>query len=83
MKTRERESQIAIDWFKENNMTENADKVQAITVKRNLDICSQYTLNIDGNKATSEKFIKLQGINIEDKLPFDEHFSSLCKKANN
>ena len=83
MKTLERESQIATDWFKENNMIVNADKFQAIIVKRNSDMCNQYTLNIDGNQVTSEKSVKLLGINIDDKLSFDEHVSSLCKKASN
>ena len=64
LKTLERESQIATDWFKENNMTVNIDKFQAIIVKRYSDMCNQYTLNIDGNQVTSEKFVKLLGINI-------------------
>ena len=36
-------------------MIVNADKFQAIIVKRNLDVCNQYTLNIDGNQVASEK----------------------------
>ena len=83
MKTLGRESQIATDWFKENNMIVNADKFQAIIVKRHYNICNQYTLNIDGNQVTSEKSVKLLGINTDNKLSFDEHVSSLCKKASN
>ena len=48
-------------------MTVNADKFQAIIVKRNSDICSQYTLNIDGNQVTSKKSVKLLAVNIDDK----------------
>ena len=44
-------------------------------------MCNQYTLNIDGNQATSEKFGKLVGINIDYKLSVHEHVSSLCKKS--
>ena len=40
LKTLERESQIATDWFKENNMTVNADKFQAIILKQNSDMCN-------------------------------------------
>ena len=83
MKTLKRESQIATNRFKENNMIVNADKFQAIIVKRNSDICNQYTLNIDVNQVTLEKSVKLLGINIDNKLSFDKHVSSLCKKASN
>ena len=83
MKTVGRESQIATGWFKESNMIVNADTFQATIVKRNSDICNQYTLNIDGNQVNLEKSVKLLGINIDNKLSFDEHISSLCKKASN
>ena len=46
-------------------------------------MCNQYTLNIDGNQVSSEKSVKLLGINIDNKLPFDEHVTSLCKKTSN
>ena len=52
-------------------------------MKGNSDIRNQYTLNIDVNHVTSEKSVKLPGINIGNKLSFDEHVSSLCKKASN
>ena len=83
LKTLERESQIATDWFKENNMIINADKFQAIIVKWVSDMCNKNTLNIDGNQVTSEKYVKRQGINLDNKLSFHEHVSSLCKKASN
>ena len=67
MKTLERESQTATDWLKENNMIVDADKFQVITLKRNSDMYNQYTLNIHGNQVTSEKSVKLIGINIDDK----------------
>ena len=46
-------------------------------------MCNQFTLNIDGNQVTSEKSVKLLFINIDNKLSFDEHVFSLCKKASN
>ena len=64
-------------------MIVNIDKFLAIIVKQNSDMCNQYALNIDGNQVTSEKSVKLIGINIDNKLSFDEHFSSLWKKASN
>ena len=83
LKTLERESQIVTDWFRENNMIVNADTFQAIIVKRNSDMCNQYTLNIDGSQVTSEKSVKLLGINIDSKISFDEHISLLCIKSSN
>ena len=53
-------------------MIVNAGKCQAIIVKQNSDVCNQYTLNIDDNQVTSEKYVKLLGINIDNKLSFDE-----------
>ena len=46
-------------------------------------MCNKNTLNIDGNQVTSEKYVKRQGINLDNKLSFHEHVSSLCKKASN
>ena len=62
-------------------MIVNADKFQAIIVKRNQIMSTQYTLNIDDNQVTSEKCVKLLGININNKLSFAERVCSLCKKS--
>ena len=83
LQTLEKESIAATDWFKENEMIVNPDKFQAIIIKRNSNMEDQYTLNIDGNQVNSEKSVKLLGISIDNKLSFEEHVSSLCKKASN
>ena len=44
-------------------------------------MCSQYTLNINSNQVTTKKSVKLLGFNIDNKLPFDKHVSSLYRKA--
>ena len=61
-------------------MIVNPDKFPAIIVNRNSDMSNQYTLSIDGNQVTSKNSVKLQGINIDDKLSFDEDVPSLYKK---
>ena len=61
----------------------NAEKIQAVIMKQNTDMCKQYTLNIDGNQVSSEKSLKQLVINIDNNLSFNEHVSSLCKKARN
>ena len=58
-------------------------KFEAIILKRNSDMCNQYTLNIDGNQVTSEKSVKLLSVNLDSKSSFYEHVSSPCKKASN
>ena len=41
----------------------------------------EYFLNITEAKVTSEKSVTLLGIEIENKLSFEKHSSSLCKKS--
>ena len=61
-------------------MIVNADKFQAIIVKQNSDMCNQYTLNIDGSQVTSEKSVKLLGINTDDKYLSMSTFPHYVKK---
>ena len=71
-------SRLAKGWFKENNMLANADKFQAILVKGNSHMLDTYLLNITSKIINSDKSIKLNGINIDNKLNFDEQISSRC-----
>ena len=43
-------------------------------------MCNKNTLNIDGNQVTSEKYVKRQGINLDNKLSFHETFPRYVKK---
>ena len=61
----------------------NAEKFQTIVVKKNAKMKDSYTLNINGLTINSENSIKLLGIEIDDKLPFEQHISAFCKKASN
>ena len=80
--TLETEAQKAIEWFKLNEMIVNPDKFQAIIVKKNAKIKDSYPLKINDQIINSENSVKLLGIEI-DKLSFDKHISTLCKKASN
>ena len=42
LETLERGSQIAHDWFKENNLTINSEKFQVLIIKRNSNISNQF-----------------------------------------
>ena len=44
---------------------------------------NQQIFSIDSNEVFLKKSVKLLGINIDNKLYFDEYVSSLCKKASN
>ena len=81
--TLETESQKAIEWFKLNEMIVNPDKFQAIIVKKNAKIKDSYPLKINDQIINSENSVKLLGIEIDNKLSFDKHISTLSKKASN
>ena len=42
-----------------------------------------YPLNINDQKINPENCVKLHGIEIDNKLCFEQHISTLCKKASN
>ena len=79
----EEESQAAIEWFKMNEMIVNPDKFQAIIIKKNCKMKDSYPLNINDQKINSENCAKLLGIEIDNKLWFEQHISTLCKKVSN
>ena len=62
-------------------MSENPTKFQAIIINKCGRFSDLHKLKIDGKEITSEKFVKLLGIDIENKLNFETHIGKLCKKA--
>ena len=79
----QKECKTAIEWFKNNNMIVNPGKFQAMILGTGKDLQDKYTLNINGAEIISEASVKLLGIEIGSKLNFENHVSSLCKKASN
>ena len=69
----------AVIWFMQNYMEANADKFQAILMSRN----DQQTVvfNVNGTLIQSEKCVKLLGVQIDTKLLFNDHISTICKRA--
>ena len=68
---------ILSKWFKDNYFKMNADKCQLIVPKHD----GEVKMNIDDNVIKSDKSVKLLGIKIDKNLDFEDHVTSLCKKA--
>ena len=62
-------------------MITNPEKFQAIAVKKYAKIKGSYPLNINDLTINSENSIKLLGTEIDNKLSFEQHISTLCNKA--
>ena len=71
------ETNLATDWFKQNMMEANASKFQALI----LNSATSETFKVNGEEIKSEKTVKLLGVNLDDKLNFHYHVSTLCRKA--
>ena len=79
----ESESEIAINWYENNEMIVNPDKFQAIIINRhgNHDPVNQHQLKFNEFEITSKNSVSLLGLEIDDKLSFDSHIHSLIKKS--
>ena len=63
-------------WFKENHMKANPDKYNLLVTTNALTF-----VNINSFQITNSTEEKLLGIKLDSKLSFQNHASSLCKKA--
>ena len=63
-------------WFKENHMKANPDKYNLLVTTNALTF-----VNINSFQITNSTEEKLLGIKFDSKLSFQNHASSLCKKA--
>ena len=74
------ESNILIDWFSFNCMQANPDKFQAMAVGRRTH-CTSPVFNIGNVNIACEESVNLLGVNIDFNLNFNEHITTICKKA--
>ena len=65
LKFLEKESESAVNWFKQNEMIANAVKFQAIILNKK-ESEAKDKLTIDNNDIESTKFVKLFGIIINN-----------------
>ena len=78
----ESESNIAVDWLSRNEMIVNPKKFQLLlSMKRNTEDFIGKPINVSGKTIFSTDSIKFLGINIDNKLKFNEHINSLCRHA--
>ena len=81
LRTLEKESESAVDWFRNNTMIANTDKFQAILMNKRREEQITHKLKIYNNEIEATKSAKLLGIEIDNQLSFNQHILKLCSKA--
>ena len=79
----EKEREVAIKWFSNNNMAVNPKRFQASIINRQNRSNHKCCLNINNAEIKSKESVALLGIEIDNKLNFEKHVSTICKSANN
>ena len=72
-------SKIAIEWFQENHMKVNVSKLQSIILK-SVGAISDVEFHVPGHSLKPVSSVKLLGVQIDERLPFDNHISALCAR---
>jgi len=75
----EADSIALIQWFLDNNMQANPDKLQAISVGRKTKD-SNIDFNIDNFTIQCDEEVKLLGVTIDFRLHVYKYVSNICKK---
>ena len=83
LKLLEKENEVAIKWFSDNNMTVNPKKFQAIIINRQNRSNHNCCLTINNVEIKSKESVSLLGIEIDNNLNFGKHVSTICKRTNN
>ena len=76
LETLEKETHILLHWFKNNETLLNADKCHLLIINSQGNI-----INIGNEEIESSTSVKLLGITIDNKLNFNEHVTTICKKT--
>ena len=79
----EKESEVAIKWFSDSNMIVNPKMFQAIIINRQNRSNHNCCLSIHNAEIKSQESVTLVGIEIDNKLIFEKHESTICKKTKN
>ena len=81
IKILEKESEKAIRWFDDNDMSANAKKFQGMILNKNGRYNELHDFKIGGFTIKSKNHVELLGIEIDFKLNFNMYVSKICKKA--
>ena len=80
------ETSIVLNWFKINEMKSNSDKCHLIVIEnehRPAYVSTSFIyLNDEKEFLQSENAVKPLGLQIDDKLKFEEHIKTVLKKGN-
>ena len=79
----EKESEVAIKWFSDNNMILNLKKFQAIAINRQNRSNHNCCVTINNAEIKSKESVTLLVTEIDNKINLEKHVSTICKKANN
>lgn len=74
------ELSIATEWFKQNGLMANPTKFQSLILG---DTDEAFIFTVDGIQIERRDDINLLGVNIDSRLTFHKHVSTICKKVNN
>ena len=69
----------ALQWLRMNGLMANPSKFQALVLGSTE---QDFSFNIDGQQIQRCDDVDLVGVNIDSKLSFDKHISSICSKVN-
>ena len=78
IKKLERNSKIAMQWFRENYMKMNSDKCKLLICGRTN---HSVKIKVGDSEIEEENWVKLLGVYIDKKLNFDKHISKMVKKS--
>ena len=79
-RTLEKESESAIDWFRNNKLKVNPNKFQPIIINKTRENKITHKLKIYNNEIKTTKCVKLVGIDIDNQLSFNQHYQSCVLK---
>ena len=73
------ESEVIINWFKNNKMIVNLEQFQAIILDKQKHDYSNETIKFNNKSVDTVSSVKLLGIQLDSQLNYSLHVSNICK----